>query len=110
MDPIEYAMLRGLVWREGAQRSRPGIPPGGPLVARVTGLPHVVLLPFAQDIYAGSGFELSKFVSEGPDDAGKADQAMLLELGLERPYLGTIAVPLVGHDLTKSKCAGRRAT
>ena len=42
----------------------------GPVVARMGNMPDVPLFPFVQDLYAGSGFELSSFVTEELDDAG----------------------------------------
>ena len=61
----------------------------GPVVARITNLPSVPLYAFAQDLYAGSGFELSKFESREPDEAGQAQikkilgrkQAIMEEMG-----------------------------
>ena len=44
----------------------------GPVIARIENLPDVPLYAFAQDLYAGSGFELSKFVSSEPDEEGQA--------------------------------------
>jgi hypothetical protein len=50
----------------------------GPVVARIANLPAVPLYAFAQDLYAGSGFELSKFESQEPDEAGQAQIKKIL--------------------------------